>query len=49
MRRFIKRPVLAYEVGQRAYEWLVDKFTIEENVKAVLGVYERLLAEAGIN
>lgn len=42
MKRFIDRPALAYEMGQRAYEWSVDKFTSEENVKGVFGVYERV-------
>ena len=44
MKRFIDRPALAYEMGQRAYEWSVDRFTSEENVKGVLGVYERVMS-----
>ena len=43
MKRFIDRPSLAYEMGQRAYEWSVDRFTGEENVKRILGVYESIV------
>lgn len=42
MRRFIDRPELVYEMGQRAYEWSIDKFTTEENTKGVLDVYKRV-------
>ncbi len=42
MKRFIDKPELAYEMGQRAYEWSVDRFTSDENVKGVLAVYERV-------
>ena len=44
LKLFIGRSALAYEMGQRAYEWSVDKFTSEENVKGVLAVYERVKA-----
>ncbi len=37
MKRFIDRPALAYEMGRRAYEWSVDRFTSEGNVNGVLG------------
>ncbi len=43
IKKFVDRPSLAYEMGQRAYEWSVDKFTSEENTKGVAGVYERIL------
>ncbi|MCR4754323.1 MAG: glycosyltransferase family 4 protein [Lachnospiraceae bacterium] len=45
MKRFIDRPALAYEMGQRAYEWSVDRFTSEENVKGVMEVYESLVSK----
>lgn len=41
-KRFIERPALAYEMGQRAYEWSVDRFTSEENVAQVLKMYEEV-------
>ncbi len=43
MKRFIEQPMLAYEMGQRAYEWSVDKFTSEENVKGVLELYRKIM------
>ena len=45
MKRFIERPALAYEMGQRAYEWSVDKFTSEENVNGVVGAYESIMSK----
>jgi len=40
MKKFIVEADLAYEMGQRAYEWSVDRFTSEENVRQVLKIYE---------
>ncbi len=43
MKRFIDNPSLAYEMGRNAYEWSVTRFTSEENVKGVVGVYDRTM------
>ncbi len=43
MKRFIDNPSLAYEMGRRAYDWSVNRFTSEENVKGVVGVYKDIM------
>ncbi len=45
MKRFIDKPSLAHEMGSKAYEWAVGRFTSEENIKGILKVYELILAQ----
>lgn len=40
MKRFIDDHELAYEMGQRAYKWSLDKFTSEESVEGILDLYK---------
>lgn len=43
MKGFIDTPELAHEMGQRAYEWSVGRFTSEENVKGILEIYKGII------
>ena len=42
MKRFIDDPSLACRMGQNAYEWSVNRFTSESNIKNVLAIYETI-------
>ncbi len=43
MKRFTDDPKLVCRMGQTAYDWAIDKFTSEQNVKSVLEVYEGVI------
>ncbi len=42
MKRFTDDPSLARRMGSRAYEWSAGRFTSDENIRQVLGIYREL-------
>ena len=49
MKRFIDDPGLVCKMGQQAYEWAAGRFTGEENVSRIMGLYEGLAGEKRLN